>query len=110
MCSFDYDAPKVYYETNRKAKKEHSCSECYRVISKGETYKYAFGVWDIKPSIFKTCSNCLVPQNWLMQECHGFLHGALEEEIEEHALEYGKMFLYRWLIGIRRKWQLRRGQ
>jgi hypothetical protein len=47
----------------------------------------------------------MVPQEWLREECNGFMHGGLEEEIHEHAEQYRKMFLYRWLIGIRRQWK-----
>lgn len=105
MCAVDYDVADVYHEENRKSRKEHICSECQRIIKKGENYRYTFGVWEKQVSTFRTCSNCLVPQDWLREECGGFLLGALAEEIEEHAIEYRKMFLYRWLIGIRRKWK-----
>lgn len=32
------------------------------------------------------------------------MHGGLIDEIEEHAFEYRKIFLYRWLILMRKKW------
>ncbi len=105
MCAVDYDVADVYYQKDRKSRKEHTCTECHRTIKKGEMYRYTFGVWERQVSTFRTCSNCLLPQEWLQKECGGFLHGGLEEEIEEHAVEYKKMFLYRWLIGIRRKWK-----
>ncbi len=105
MCSNDYyDVASVYCQTLRKARKEHTCSECNRIIRKQEEYCNVFGVWDNRVSIFKTCSHCLKPQEWLRKECGGFAHGNLQNEILEHAEEYRKMFLYRWLIGIRRKW------
>jgi hypothetical protein len=106
MCSIDYDVASVYSETDRIARKEHICCECSRIIEKKEKYRHVFGVWVGKVSIFKTCSNCLKPQEWLKKECGGFLHGNLEDEIFEHASEYRKIFLYRWLIGIRKKWKL----
>lgn len=109
MCSTDYDQPKVYNQKYQKAKKAHQCTECRRIIDIGETYQYTFyvGYGDKSPSIFKTCSNCVIAQQWLLRECSGYLHGGLLEEIEEHAYEYRKMFLYRWLINIRSKWKYR---
>ena len=105
MCAIDYDEPTFYCEKTVISRKDHICCECFRLIRKKESYKNVFGVWEGKTSVFKTCSNCLIPQEWLRKECNGFLHGNLEDEILEHAEEYRKMFLYRWLIGIRRKWQ-----
>lgn len=104
MCNIDYDNPSFYYQKDRKARKEHICCECNRIIKKKEKYRYVFGVWEGRSSVFKTCSNCLKPQEWLNQECGGFLHASLEDEIFEHAYEYKKIFLYKWLIGIRQKW------
>lgn len=105
MCNTDYDYPRFYHMTYRKAKKLHSCCECGRTIKKGEKYQYVCGGWDdAKVSTFKTCKYCVVAQNWLHKECGGFMHGGLQEEIEEHAWECRKIFLYKWLIGIRTKW------
>jgi hypothetical protein len=106
MCAIeDYDDPSIYCEEVRKAKKEHICSECRRAILKKENYRNVFGVWENKPTTFKTCSHCMIPQDWLRKECNGFLHGNLEDEILEHAEEYKKIFLYRWVVGIRRQWK-----
>lgn len=107
MCSLDYEIASVYCENYRKSRKQHVCSECGRTIEKSEKYKHVFGVWENKVSVFKTCLYCLEPQDWLRKECGGFLHGNLEDEILEHASEYRKMFLYRWLIGIRKKWNFK---
>ncbi len=104
MCAIDYETPLVYYEKDRQSRKEHNCSECQRTIKKKELYRYTFGVWDNQVSTFKTCNNCLIPQEWLRKECGGFLHGNLQDEILEHAHEYKKIFLYRWLIGIKTQW------
>lgn len=105
MCSTDYDPADIYNETDPKARKSHICSECGRTINKGEKYRNHFGIWEGRAETFKTCSHCLVAQNWLREECGGFLHGGLEDEIYEHADDYRKMFIYRWKVGIQRKWK-----
>jgi hypothetical protein len=104
MCAVDWDEPRFYSTVERKARKLHSCDECRRTINPGENYQYAVGLWETKLSQFKTCRFCKVAQDWLLKECGIFLHGGLDEEIEEHANEYKKIFLYKWLIGIRSRW------
>src|SRR5258706_1635858 len=106
MCTTNYDYAKIYRESRPVARKLYTCYECARAINPGEKYQYVFSIWDwdSKPTIFRTCPNCLVAQDWLLKECDGFMHGGLYEEILEHAQEYRKMFLYRWVVGIRRKW------
>jgi len=98
MCNTDYDYARVYRQDFIRARKKHYCSECGGAINPGFTYQYTFGAWDKKPSIFKTCIDCCVPQKWLSVECGGYLHGGLREEVLEHAQEYRKMFLYRWVV------------
>lgn len=105
MCSTDYDPADIYNEKVVKARKNHICSECSRNITKDEKYKYHFGIWENKPSTFKTCRHCLIAQDWLREECGGFLHGQLRDEIYEHADGYRKMFLYRLVVGMDRKWK-----
>lgn len=106
MCSTDYDSPELYNQKMVKAKKLHSCIECGRTIKTGELYQYTFAKYygEKKADIFKTCKYCVIPQQWLLKECNGYLHHGLTEEIAEHACEYRKIFLYKWLIGIRTKW------
>lgn len=105
MCSTDYDVASVYNEKMARATKDHVCTECGRTIKKGESYKNVWGVWVFGHDTYKTCQHCRVAQEWLSDECGGFLHGGLDEEILEHAFEYRKTFLYRWIIGIRRGWK-----
>lgn len=56
-CDFD-NGPECYQEIWRKARKDHKCCECYRDIKKGEKYQYISGIWDGRPSSFKTCKQC----------------------------------------------------
>ena len=105
MCNTDYDYPSVYSVKEHKARKIHKCDECYSKINIDEKYRSHFGVWNGKASTFKACHFCMIAQDWLKIECGTYMLGGLREEIEEHAFEYRKIFLYRWLIGIREQWK-----
>lgn len=107
MCNIDYDPADFYSSQERKARKNHICSECDREIKRGEKYQNVFGVWWGDTSTFKTCCYCRVAQLWLEKECNGFMHQGLAEEIEEHACEYRSFYLYRLLIGIRKRWNIK---
>jgi len=56
MC--DAEEPKCFQVITRKARKEHKCCECRKIISKGESYQYCSGIWD-DPQSYKTCSSCV---------------------------------------------------
>jgi len=56
--SDDFDPPEFYKETRPKAKKEHRCCECKRVIHVGDEYVRAYGKWDGVCEAFKTCLHC----------------------------------------------------
>jgi hypothetical protein len=106
MCNYDYDEPSFYSETERKAKiKQHRCDECFRTINIGELYIYHFGVWDGIAGKYKTCSHCRIAQNWLLKECNGFIHSQLLDEITDHAIDYKKIYIYRFAVGIKRQWR-----
>lgn len=60
MCSCDFtDPPSCLTTETRRAKKEHTCCECWRLISPGDRYEHASGVWDGRPDSFKTCARCV---------------------------------------------------
>ena len=42
-----------------KARKQHQCLTCYRVIDIGETYVRGFGIYMGDPSPWKQCLHCL---------------------------------------------------
>lgn len=50
--------PKCFQVITRKARKEHKCCECRKVIEKGEHYEYCSGIWD-DPDSYKTCQSCV---------------------------------------------------
>lgn len=108
MCSIDYDQPSMYKKTFRKSRKSHKCVECYRDIQTGETYQHVVGMWGGKFNTYKTCAHCAVGQQLLLDQCHGFLHQGIEEELIEHLYSWPAipwaMDAARIVVGMRRKW------
>jgi hypothetical protein len=56
--SNDGDGPSCYLEQTRKARREHLCCECRETIPAGAKYEYVSGIWDGRPSVYKTCLSC----------------------------------------------------
>ena len=106
MCSTDYDPPSMYETTLRKARKAHKCGECYRAIQPGETYQHVAGIWDGSFDTHKTCPHCVVGQKLLLDQCHGYLHEGIKEDLVEHlwpSIPWA-MDAARLVVGMRRKW------
>lgn len=60
MCSCaDAESPSVMNTTYRRARKEHRCRECRKMISIGARYEYISGVWSGHGESFKTCLRCV---------------------------------------------------
>jgi len=83
-----------YSETLRKdvvkARKEHKCGECGRVISKGEKYEAYAGKCDDEFFYNKTCEDCLSVRNEFF--CNTWIFGEIWTLLEEHIMEMkGKM-------------------
>jgi len=57
------DAPSVFRQITRTARKEHKCCECRRVIEPGSKYQYSSGIWDGSAHDFKQCINCSLVSN-----------------------------------------------
>lgn len=55
----DSVTPSAFRSRMRRARKEHRCCECRRLIYKGDLYEYASGIWDSEPNQYKTCSRCV---------------------------------------------------
>ena len=106
MCAIDdADRYTVYHEATRRARKQHKCDECRRLIEPGETYRCTSGLSEGHWTINRVCAHCTVATNWLQAECGGYLDGGVQEDIEEHAAEYRQAALWRLVIGMRRKWR-----
>jgi hypothetical protein len=56
----DEISPECMSQIQRKARKDHVCCECRRVIKAGTVYEYTSGIWDKEPSSYKTCPRCVL--------------------------------------------------
>lgn len=114
MCMIDgcdeYDRANV--ERVCKARKQHKCDECYRLIEAGEPYLRCSGIEsEGTPFVWKVCQHCKVGTDWLRVNCGGWLRGGgfVAEDLREHADEYRRPDLLRHVVGANRKWQRKRG-
>lgn len=111
MCMYEDcdERAQVLGERYQKARKEHRCSECARVIKPGEKYLVEFIKSDDVEQI-KTCSHCEIARDWLSAECGGWVYTAIEEDVMEHAQSgyYGKD-VKRLAVGMRRMWTTVKG-
>jgi hypothetical protein len=98
----------LYHAEQRTARKPHKCTECGRVISKGERYHYASGLAEGRFDTFKMCEHCDAASDWLTEVCNGYIYGDIGEELEEHWEEdttFRSRELAEAIIG--RKWAWR---
>jgi hypothetical protein len=108
MCMADYsdgDSATFFSESTQKARKVHCCLECGREISKGETYRKYFGIYDGSPFGGKICQHCEVLAKWLSDNCGGYLYEAIVEDFTEHANEYQRMDIARLAVMARNSWR-----
>ena len=108
MCMAD-DGEYGRFSTHkdRKARKDHRCNECGRVIKRGETYRYFSGEHDGSIYTSKMCAHCQSAASLLQKECDGYLLEAVEEDLSEHIHELlpWSMAAARFVIAMRRQWQ-----
>ena len=115
MCAIDLcdDPPKFHESSHRKARKEHRCDECRRVIAKDERYEYVFLVdYDGNPGEQRTCAHCEAARSWLRVTCGGWMYEGVRDDLQEHFGEgsaYRSVWLARAIVGMRRKWTQRDG-
>jgi hypothetical protein len=111
MCLIDDADPSTFSsDVVLRAKKEHVCSECRRVIHASETYTRSVVFFDGTARTYKRCSHCNLGAEWLEKHCGGWLYSEVKTELEEHYREgYREDGLQEILIGMRRKWQAFQG-
>jgi hypothetical protein len=81
-CSVDdYEPATVCTVRDVRARKQHWCGECGRVIEKGETYEYVRGLWEGDWSTHKTCLGCKRVRQHLCSS--GWRYGGLAEQVAE---------------------------
>jgi hypothetical protein len=112
MCMIEgAERGEVYSERMQRARKPYRCGECGRGIAIGETYRYAFSVYEGHADTYRTCGHCTVMQDWLSRNCNGWVFGAVCDDINEHRAEYPALGrpLGRLVVGHRRGWRAMRG-
>ena len=58
MSGYDCDGPSAFVQTERRARKEHSCYACQETIRRGDRYRYMSGVWDGRGASYRHCLRC----------------------------------------------------
>ena len=96
----------------RTARKAHKCFECNRTIEPGEQYEYMTGLYHDHWDTFRTCAHCLAGRVFIERECHGWLYGAVLDDIIEHweennLLRSWSLAKLTWLA--RNRWRGRSG-
>lgn len=68
------DTADYYNSKIIKARKNHQCCECHKVIKPGEQYEIISGCWDGSFEHYKTCTDCLslrkqfFPHGWYFNQ------------------------------------------
>ena len=113
MCMMDSGdgLVKMLSEADPVARLPHKCRECRRDIAAGERYHVDRYLWEGKLDTHKTCAHCMVARQWLNDECGGWLFGAVEEDIREHAHngDYS-IAVHRLAVGMAWKWRTPTGK
>lgn len=107
MC-IDFEPADVFRREHRTAAKPHKCTECGRVILKGEQHDYVVMLCDGFWSRDRVCAHCKAAARWLWLVCGGYGIGGLSDELWEHWHEdplYRSHWLGRAIIGMRLKWR-----
>ena len=86
-CSYvsrgECDTLELYQEKDRKARKTHKCTECFREIVKGEVYRECSGMCDGYFSRYKICSDCASLLDAYF--CEGVTFEEMWDDMREHV-------------------------
>lgn len=86
MCDcYDYDAPAIYEECERRARKSHWCCECGREIAPTDRYVEFRGLWDGQWSAYRRCRRCHRAAKALYREDCCVAFGKLRECLRERS-------------------------
>jgi hypothetical protein len=87
MCNTDFDPADVWNETTRRARREHTCGECYLPIPRGRHYVHVSWLYDGRWRTHRMHVECDTLASFIEDEIcggHGtILTGGLGEEIGE---------------------------
>lgn len=124
MCLYVEDERIHLGSGQRRARKQHQCKECGRVIGSGETYRY----WTVidqeyggGPETEKMCQHCWntielgagftgCPKAWWWEQVHDLNAydegGFVADIVREHTLTVGqRRAMIRCVRGYRKRWR-----
>jgi hypothetical protein len=84
----------VYSIRYVRAKKEHICSECRKVIAVGEVYEYHFSVYEGDALTIKTCSICAEIRDAFTEPGSAICPGEMWGEIKSYVFPEIKTSCY----------------
>lgn len=91
MCEYDYsDAPEVMNTKIVKARKNHKCFECLKIIEVGNLYEFTSGIWPDGPASFHICIICTKIRETLKCPCVPF--GGVFEQATEEGLDFWSLY------------------
>lgn len=68
-----------------KARKQHTCCECDKIIEINEKYEYIKGFWEGDVVIYKTCLDCLSIRYVFF--CDGWYYTQTKELLRDHIYD-----------------------
>lgn len=83
----DYDPVTLLRSIERTARKEHRCGECSRQISRGETYRIDYYVFEEAFESRKVCRHCLDVRRYFDLTRRGWAYGMLLEDLCDMDLD-----------------------
>ena len=86
-CDIDECSILLRKDRVKAARKEHRCTECRRVIAKGESYLLEVILWDGRLDAYKTCQDCeSIRDNFFKG---GWYYSEIRSMLREHVYESG---------------------
>ncbi|MEO5368506.1 MAG: hypothetical protein H7833_00360 [Magnetococcus sp. DMHC-1] len=92
MC--DFEMPTLYNCERVKARKQHKCCECGKIIDIGSFYHVESGLWDGEFERYRTCGFCFEVRNFVasIDVVGCFCYGSLGDEINTFKDDIEEVF------------------
>lgn len=81
------DPARVYATKTIPARKPHRCDECGLTIQPGDLYERATMLYDDRWDTYRSCSECMEAEAWLTEQCGGFCHAGVLDDLRDHWAE-----------------------
>lgn len=81
----DYEHPEFHSSKMVTARKQHICSECHRIIERGERYEKVVGKWSGDLSTYKTCIDCLSVREAFF--CESWMYTMIWDYLWDHICD-----------------------